>query len=180
MTICYITSDMDFRFVPSVLWQAVTSWLVNREMALRRGSQVQQVRNLMKTTWYENNAVSFRERQRIESRARDTQPIRGVRLSLTIRLARGCKRWHPLAPRRRYGARRSPLSEYMSLQWSLKLTTNCGHLSRIKWEIYFYKEVFRSFIEFRKSCLLSIQHIDESTPQHKKLIFFQTKSIKIL
>ena len=30
-----------------------------------------------------------------------------------------------LAPGRRYGARRSPLSEYMSLHLSLRLTTNC-------------------------------------------------------
>ena len=87
--------------------------------------------------------------QRIENRARDTQPIRGIRLPLTIRLARRCKRWHPLAPGIRYGTRRrSPLSEYMSLHLSLELTTNCGPLSRIKWEIYFYKEVFRSFIDY--------------------------------
>ena len=61
------------------------------------------------------------------------------------------KRWHPLAPGRRYGTRRSLLYEYMSFHLSFKLTTNCGLLSRIKWDI-FYKEVFRSFIEFRKSC----------------------------
>ena len=60
---------------------------------------------------------------RIESRARDTLLIRGVRWSLTILLARGCKRWHPLAPGRRYGVRRSLLSEYMSLHLSLKLCT---------------------------------------------------------
>ena len=34
-------------------------------------------------------------------------------MPLTIRLARGCKCWHLLAPGRRYGARRSPLSEYV-------------------------------------------------------------------
>ena len=60
--------------------------------------------------------------------------------SLTTRLARGCKRWYPLAPGRRYGTRKSPLSEYMSLYLSLKLATNCGLLSRIKWDIYFYKD----------------------------------------
>ena len=59
---------------------------------------------------------------------------------------------HLQAPRRRYGTRRSRIFEYMSLHLSLKLTTNCRPLSRIKWEIYFYKEVFRSFIEFRKLC----------------------------
>ena len=60
----------------------------------------------------------------------------------------------PPAPGRRYGTRRSPLSEYISLHLSLKLRTNSGPLSRIKWEIHFYKEVFRSFIEFRKSCFI--------------------------
>ena len=90
---------------------------------------------------------------RIESLARDMQPIRGVRSSLTIRLARGCKRWHPLSPGRRYGARRSPLSEYMSLHLSLKLTTNYVPLSRIKWDTFLWRSVFRfvnwsSFIIF--------------------------------
>ena len=87
------------------------------------------------------------DRRRELSRAMDTQLIRGVRLSLTIQLARGCKCWHPLAPGRRYGTR-SPLSEYMSLHLSLKLTASCGPRSRIKWMIYFYKEVFCSFIDY--------------------------------
>ena len=102
--------------------------------------------------------IRFRQRQRIESRARDTQPIRSVRSSLTIRLARGCKNWQTLALVRIYRTRRNPLSEYMSVYLSLKLRINCEPLLRIKWEIYFYKEVFRSFIEFRKSCLMAIQH----------------------
>ena len=72
---------------------------------------------------------------------------------LMIRLARGCRRRHPLAPGSRYGTKRNPLSEYMSLHLSLKLIKNSGLLSRIKWEIYFYKEVFCSFIEFRKSSM---------------------------
>ena len=36
----------------------------------------------------DNHAVSFRQRQRIESRARDKQPSTDVRSSLTIRLAK--------------------------------------------------------------------------------------------
>ena len=55
-----------------------------------------------------------------------------VMLSLNIRLASGCERWHPLAPGRRYGTRISPLTEYMSVHLSLKQTTNGGALSRIK------------------------------------------------
>ena len=47
----------------------------------------------------------------------------------------------PRDPGRRYGARGSLLSKYMSLRLSLKLTTSRVSLSRIKWERYFYKEV---------------------------------------
>ena len=99
----------------------------------------------MRTTWSDLDRG-----QRIESRARDMQLIRGISDDTA------CKGVQVLAlhlaPGRRYGTRRSPLFEYMSLHLSLKQTTNCGLLSRINWEIYFYKEVFCSFIEFRKSC----------------------------
>ena len=65
--------------------------------------------------------------------------------SLTIQLTRRCKRWEPLALGRRYGARRSPFSKYMSLHLSLKLTTNCVPLSRIKWERYIFIKKYVSF-----------------------------------
>ena len=83
----------------------------------------------MRTTWSDLDCQSSQNRG---SSQKDTQPIRGVRSSLTIRLARGCKHWHPLAPGKRYGARRCPLSEYISLHLSLKLTINYVPLSRIK------------------------------------------------
>ena len=60
------------------------------------------------------------------------QPIRGV----SDELARGCKRWHPLAPGRRYGKKKSSLWIY-NLSIYLSTTTNL----KIKWEIYFYKQV---------------------------------------
>ena len=138
---------------PRVLWQAVTLGLVNRGMAVRRGRPVEQVCYQKEATWYENYAVWPRQSVRSESKVEPKirSPSEALVSSLTIRLARGCKRWHPLAPGRRYGARRSPNSEYISLHLSLKLTTNCVSLSRIKWEIYSYKEVcFVSLIEFRK------------------------------
>ena len=47
-------------------------------MAERQGSQVQQVCNQKETTWYENHVVRFKLRQRIQSRVRDKQQIRGV------------------------------------------------------------------------------------------------------
>ena len=134
---------------PRVLRQAVTLWLVNREDAVRSGKSVVQVSNQKETTWYENHAVSFRQPVQSESRVEPGIRSRSEALvsSLMIRLARGCKRWHPLAPGRRYGARRSPLSEYMSVHLSLNLQqTVCSFKMR---EIYFfYKEVcFVSFIE---------------------------------
>ena len=120
---------------PHVLWQAVTLWWVNREIAVRREKLVEQVCNRNETTGYENHAVRFRQSDQSESRVEPRIRSRSEALvsSLTIGLARGCKRWYSLAPGRRYGARRSPLSEYMSLHLSLKLTTNCVPLSRIKW-----------------------------------------------
>ena len=51
----------------------------------------------------ENHAVRFRESAENSSRARDTQPTRGV----SDEIAKGCKCWHPLDPRRRYGKRKS-------------------------------------------------------------------------
>ena len=108
-------------------------------MALRRGRPVEQVCNRKETTWYENHVVRVSEsNQNWES----SQGYTANQRRLTIRLARECKHWHPLALGRRYWARRSPLSEYMSLHLSLKFTTNCVPLSKIKWDIYiFYKEV---------------------------------------
>ena len=108
---------------PCVLWQAVTLWLVNRGMAVHQGRPVDQVCNWMETTWYENHVVRFRQSVQSESRVEPRVHSRSEALvsSLTIRLARGCQRWHLLAPGRRYGARRSRFSEYMSLHLSLKL-----------------------------------------------------------
>ena len=136
---------------------------------MRWSRPMEQVCNRKETTWYQNHAFRFRQSVQSESRVKsgDTVPIRGVRSPLTTRLARGCKRWHPPAVGRRYGAR-SPPYEYRSLQLSLKLTTNSVPLSRIKWEIYFYKEVyFVSLIEVPSLSLImflvgstrSIQHL---------------------
>ena len=129
---------MDFRFVPSDL--AVTLWLVNR--GWQRVGAVRSNRCVTRRRPHDMRTMhsGLDRGQRIESRAWTRSRSEASWMSLKIRLARGCKRWHPLAPGRRYEAR-SPLSEYMSLHLFLKLTTNCGPLSRIKWEIYFYKEV---------------------------------------
>ena len=132
-----------------MLWQAVTLWLVNRGLAVRRGRPVEKVYNRQEATWYENHAFRLRQSDQSESRVEPVICNRSEAslTSLTIRLAR----------------------RYMSLHLSLRLTTNCVPLSRIKWERYiFYKEVcFVSLIEFRSLSLIlflvgsmkSIQHI---------------------
>ena len=92
----YITYAMEFSvrsWWPSVLWQPVTLWLVKRWMAERRDSQVQQVCNRMETTSRIGTRSDLERVQRIRNRAGDTRPIRGVRSSLTIRLAIAGTRW---------------------------------------------------------------------------------------
>ena len=78
---------------PCLLWRAITLWLVNRGMAVRRGRLVEQVCKWKETMWYEKHVIRFRQSVQSESRFEpgNTQPISGVRSSLTIRLARGCK-----------------------------------------------------------------------------------------
>ena len=81
--------------------------------------------------------------------------------SLIIWLTRRCKHWHPLAPGRRYGTKRSPLSEYMSLHLSLTYNKQCVPFENKMREIYFYKEV--CFISFIEVCSLSsIMFLDGS------------------
>ena len=100
----------------------------------------------------ENQAVRFGQIVENQSRAWDTQPIRGVSA------CKGVQALAPLTSGRRYGKKKSSLWVYVSPSIS-QLTTNCGPFSRIKWEIYFYKEVFRSFIEFRIIIMTIQQYI---------------------
>ena len=128
-----------------MLWQAVTLWLVNRAAGSGQSGTTgvqPEGDHEMRITQSDSDRV-----QRIRVKPGTCSQSEVSQTSPTTLLARGCKLWHRLAPGRRYGARRSPLSEFMSLQQSLKLMTNSGPLLRIKWEIYFHKEVFRSFIE---------------------------------
>ena len=121
-------------------------------MTVRRGKPVELLCNRKGAPWGENQAVSFRVQSESSCRVRDAQTSRGVRSSLTIRLVRGYKRWHPLAPGRRYEARRSLLSEYMSLQ----LTTNRVSLSRMRWKIYFF---IKKCVSFRSLKLVRLGKI---------------------
>ena len=149
---CYITYNMDFRFVPSDL--------VCFDKPSRCGDGSASGQAGRAGVQPEEDHVIWEPRGQIETESRELRVEPEIRsrseASLTIRLARGCKRWHLLAPGRRYGIRRSPLSEYISLHLSLKLTTNCVPLSRIKWEIYFIYTYSSLFIQqswaYNKGC----------------------------
>ena len=98
----------------------------------------------------ENNAVRFRQPAENRSRARDTQPIRGV----SDELARGCKRWHPPGSGKKIWEE-EVLSLSICHSTHLSLTTEISTLSGIKCERHiFINRCVRSFIEVRKLCLI--------------------------
>ena len=111
---------------PRVLWQAVTLWLVNRGMSVCRSRTVEQVCNRKSSqNWVEPG---------IHSRSEALGHL------WRYSLQGGASVGTPWLQEEDMGARRSSLSEYISLHLSLKFT-NCASLLTIKWEIYFYKEV---------------------------------------
>ena len=84
----------------------------------------------------ENHVVRFRQSAENHSRARNTQPTRGV----FDELARGCKRWHTLAPGRRYGMKKSSLWVYVSPLISHTPKKHQPFQELNVRDIYFYKE----------------------------------------
>ena len=134
---CYITYAMDSRFVPSnpvclVSCHILMSKQDSMIMALRLNRCVKGRRSRD-----ENQAVRFRQSAENRSRARDTQPTRGV----SDELAREYKRWHPLAPGRRYGQRNSSLWVYVSPPISHTPQKHQPFREKSVRDIYFYKEV---------------------------------------
>ena len=85
----------------------------------------------------ENHAVRFTQNAENRSRSRDTQPTRGV----SDELARGCKRWHPLAPERRYGKKKSSLWVYVPPPISHTPQKHQHFREQSVRGIYFYKQV---------------------------------------
>ena len=164
---------------PHVLWQAVMLWLVNTGMAVCRSRPVKQVCNRrrphdMRTTQSDLDCQSSQNRVKpVGSRSEVFVS------SLMIRLARRCKRWHLQAPGRRYGARRSPLSEYVSPSISQTYNKLCASFENKIRKIYLYKEVcFLSLIEVRSLSLFlvgsmrSIQHVQSAVISfHNKMIW---------
>ena len=90
---------MDFGFVPLTPYALTSCHIVisKQGMAERRSRLVEQVCNRKETRWYENHVIRFRQSVQSESRVEPGIRSRSEALvsSLTIRLARGCKRWHP-------------------------------------------------------------------------------------
>ena len=102
---CYITYAMEFLFVSGDPVCLASSHI----LIIKQDSTIRALRlNRCLTgrrSCDENHAVRFRLSAENRSRARDMQSIRGV----SDELARGCKRWHPLAPGRGYGKKKSSL-----------------------------------------------------------------------
>ena len=137
---------MDFRFVPNgpVCLASCHILISKQDSTIRLLRSNRSVTG--KRSRDENHAVRLRQSAENLSRARDTQPTRGV----SDELARGCKRWHPLVPGRSMG-RRSPLSEYMSLHPPLTQHRNVNPFENKVWDIYiFIKKCVCSFIEVRE------------------------------
>ena len=156
----------------------ISCHVVMCRMAVRHGRPVEQVCNQNETTCYQP--------VRIEGRARDTRPISGVWSFLTIRrLARGCKRWHPLTTGRRYRARRSPLSESFSIYLSNLQQTLCPFRNKMR-ERYFHTKCFVSLIEVRSLSLIMflVESIKDYTTSvlrwHHLHIKWQTSEISNL
>ena len=106
----------------------------------------------------ENHAVRFGQSAENHSRAWGTQPIRS---SLTS-LQGGANVDTPWLPVK--DMEKSPPSEYICLSIYLSANNKQWALSKIKWEIYFYKEVFRSFVHWNhKSFLIMYLYYGSST-----------------
>ena len=143
---CYITYAMDFWFIPSEpVCLASCHILISKQDSMIRAPRSNRFVT-RKRSCDENHTVRFRQSAENRSRARDTQPTRGV----SDKLARGCKCWHPLAPGRRYG-KKSSLWVYVSLP--ISHTTNINPFENKVREICFCKEVC-SFVQVCKLCLI--------------------------
>ena len=114
----------------------------------------------MRTTWSDLDSV---QRIGVEQGTRSQSGC----------LCWACKGVQALAPP---GSQKKIWEEVLSLSICLSIyltTNNCGPCSRIKWEIYFYKEVFHSFVHWsRKSSLITfplvfvLQLYNTSTQNH--------------
>ena len=125
---------------PRGLWQAATLWLVNRRMTVHRGWPVEQVCNRKETTWYENNAVRFRQSG---SQNRDSSQGYAKVLGCLWRygLQWGPSIRTPGSRNKIWGKKKSPLWVYVSPSISQTYNKLCARSGNIMRDIYFYKEV---------------------------------------
>ena len=106
---------------PPMLWQTVTLWLVNRGwhwVGVGRSSRSINGRTPRDMRTMQSDLNSQSSQTRVSSQGYAANQRRKFRI-WRYGLQRRCKRWHPLAPGRRYGARRS-------CPW-------CNGYSRRKW-----------------------------------------------
>ena len=138
---CYITYDMDFWFISSDPMCLTSCHVVISKTGQRFRSNRCVTRRRPRD---ENHMDKFRQSAEKQSWAKDTQPSRGVSDDTA------CKGVQALASpgswEKIWDKKKFPLCVYISP--SISQITNWGPLSRIKWEIYFCKQVFRSFIIF--------------------------------
>ena len=127
---CYITYDMDFRFVPSdlVCCHILISKQDSTIRALRSNRRVTGRRPLD-----EKHAVRFRQKWENRSQASDTQPIRGV----SDEIETGCKRLAPPGTWKKMWEE-EVLSLSICLSTHISHTTETLTLSRIKCERYIF------------------------------------------
>ena len=133
---CYITYDMDFRFIPSdPVCLASYHILISKQGRMIRALRSNRCVTGMRSR-DENHAVRFRQsaENRVECGTRSQTEV-----SLTS-LQGGTSIGTPWLLKEDMG-RRSPLSEYMSLHPSLTHHRNINPFENKVWEIYFYKEV---------------------------------------
>ena len=136
---------------PRVLWQAVTLWLVNREMAVLRSRPIVQRYNRKGSTWYENHAVKFWDNQSSQDRESSWGYAADQRRYI-ISDDRLCKGVQALAShgsgKKIWGKKKSPFWVYVSPSLSQTYNKLCAPFENKMREKYFYTEMcFGSFIE---------------------------------
>ena len=90
-------------------WQAITLWLVNKGIAARRGSQVQQVCNRKETTWYENHAVRIRQSAENQESSQGHSADQRVYVVSDDTACKGVQALAPPCSRKKIWDKKSPL-----------------------------------------------------------------------
>ena len=126
----------------------IGSFLVTSGALTRILQHVRALRsNRKEITWWE-------PRDQIWTECRESESSEGHAADQVVsdEIPRGCKRWHPLAPGRWYGKKKSSLWVYVSPSIS-QLTTNWWTLFENKaWEIHIFIKKCVSFVHYLWLC----------------------------